>query len=242
MKEKWKDVLDYEGLYMVSNLGRVKHLPRTSGGGFGSRYIGEYLLKPKLEYNGYLRVGLSRNYKMRYVSVHRIVAQSFISNPYNYPVINHKNENKQDNRVENLEWCTSKYNSNYGTSIDRRRKAQSKKVYQYALNGSYMAEFQSATEAAKEVGGSRSGIALACEGKIRYAYNFMWSYRKIKEMKMRDHSRCRKIIRINPKDNTEEIFDSVRDGARSVNGCDKSVRMACKGVYKTSYGYIWKYV
>lgn len=123
INEVWKDIEGYEGLYQVSNLGRVKSLERIISDG---RHRKERILKPYDDGNGYLRVELqSKPFKL-----HRLVAQAFIPNPDNLPFVNHKDENPKNNRVflnddgsvdeSNLEWCDNKYNINYGTTQERR--------------------------------------------------------------------------------------------------------------------------
>lgn len=107
--EEWKDVPNYEGLYQVSNLGRIKSLRDKNG------KAREKILKLKLSKFGYYQICLCKNGKQKWYFVHRLVALAFIPNPNNLPQINHIDENKTNNYVENLEWCTSKYNSNYGT-------------------------------------------------------------------------------------------------------------------------------
>lgn len=104
--EIWKDIEGYEGLYKVSNLGRVKSLNYNHTGK-------EKILRPKKERNGYLRVNLYKNGKNKMFTVHRLVAEAFLENPDNLPQINHKNEIKTDNSVNNLEFCTSHYNMTY---------------------------------------------------------------------------------------------------------------------------------
>ena len=106
--EIWKDVFGYEGLYQVSNKGRVKSI---------NNYHRKdcVILKPQLNRFGYEIVNLYRKRKMRHFFIHKLVAFAFIQNPNNYPQVNHKDECKTNNNVENLEWCTAKYNINYGT-------------------------------------------------------------------------------------------------------------------------------
>lgn len=112
-EEIWKDFKGYEGLYQVSNLGRVKSLERTFLDKIGHKqHIKERILKPKTDRNGYLRVGLSNgNGKPKTLSVHRLVCQAFHKNPENKPSVNHIDENKVNNTASNLEWCTVKENS-----------------------------------------------------------------------------------------------------------------------------------
>ena len=121
--EIWKDIKGYEGLYQVSNLGRVKSLPKyhkTKSGYFSK----ERIIKTIRNDRGYLMVGLSKDWKKKKVFVHRLVAEAFIPNPNNYTQINHINEQEKDNNnVDNLEWCTCKYNCNYGTRNKRIREA-----------------------------------------------------------------------------------------------------------------------
>lgn len=117
MNEIWKDIEGYEGLYQVSNLGRVRSVDRI--GGRGRRFNGR-ILKPKVKTGGYLLVNFSKEGKRKMFSVHRLVAQAFIPNPEGLPQINHKDENPSNNRVENLEWCDGKYNCNYGIRNERR--------------------------------------------------------------------------------------------------------------------------
>lgn len=117
MKEEWRDIKGYEGKYQVSNLGRVKSLKDSHG-----KYR-EKILNIKPEEYGYIRVILYREGKSRHFSVHRLVAEAFIPNLDGLSQVNHKDENKQNNRVDNLEWCDRKYNCNYGT---RNKRASEK--------------------------------------------------------------------------------------------------------------------
>ena len=108
MVEEWRDIKGYEGLYQVSSLGRVKSL--------NYRHTNrEKILKYGKNNRGYLHVNLCKKGTIKSFQIHRLVAESFIFNPNNYKEVNHKDENKQNNRVDNLEWCDRKYNINYGT-------------------------------------------------------------------------------------------------------------------------------
>lgn len=112
MNEIWKDVKGYEGLYQVSNLGRVKSLDRIDRKG---RLRKGRILKPSSNGRGYLNVCLTVDNIPHTIKVHRLVAEAFISNPDNLPQVNHKDEIKTNNHADNLEWCTAEYNSNYGS-------------------------------------------------------------------------------------------------------------------------------
>ena len=113
-KEIWKDVVGYEGLYKVSNFGRVKSLPRNGT----VKY--EKLLRQKVSKKGYCTVALSKHGKIKYKMVHRLVAEAFLDNPKDLPQVNHKNENKLKNYVDNLEWCDAHYNMTYGVHAERQ--------------------------------------------------------------------------------------------------------------------------
>lgn len=195
MEEIWKDIEGYEGLYQVSNLGRVKSL------GFDRWHKGK-ILKPSFDSKrNYLFVGLHKNGKTTQRNIHRLVAKAFIPNPRNLPCVNHINETKTDNRAINLEFCTVKYNSNYGNAkknmIDSRRKNNNqeeinrkiketkkknqsisceKPVAQYTMNGTFIARYESATDAERKTGISRGGIQRCCVGKYSQAKGYIWRY------------------------------------------------------------------
>ena len=120
MDEIWKDIKGYEGLYQISNFGNVKRLQHEEHNcRQGHRVLKERLKNPSFDKKGYLQVSLSKNNKRITRRVHRLVAEVFISNPNEYPMINHKDENKTNNNVNNLEWCDARYNVNY--SISKRK-------------------------------------------------------------------------------------------------------------------------
>ena len=111
MKEIWKDIKGYEKLYQVSNLGNVRRIKFINNRTQKDKIKMLKLIKDK---KGYLKINLWKNNKSKMFLVHRIVAETFILNPNNLPQVNHKDENKSNNCVENLEWCSQKYNNNYG--------------------------------------------------------------------------------------------------------------------------------
>ena len=125
--EVWKDVVGYEGLYQVSNIGRVRHLPHTifDTGKGGTKRVRHYKMKMlclQLNEQGYYTVGLYKGSKGEGRLVSRLVAEAFIPNPNNLPCVNHKDENSKNNCVDNLEWCTRAYNNQYGTIRERHRQ------------------------------------------------------------------------------------------------------------------------
>ena len=153
--EYWKPVVGYEGLYEVSSFGRVRNV-RTNR-----------VLSPIVDRDGYLKVHLSKNGHPRKTFIHVIVSKAFIPNPNNYPCINHKDENKLNNCVENLEWCTVAYNNAY---------SKSKKVIQYTLDGQKIKEWPSTRCIEREIGYNSAFISKCCRGIKKTAYGFKWSY------------------------------------------------------------------
>ena len=183
MKEIWKDIEGYEGLYMVSSLGRI----RTTK----TQKIRKLVHNPK----GYLMVKLCKNGVSKGYSVHRIVCETFIPNPYNLPQVNHKDENKENNNVDNLEWCTNEYNHNYGT----RNKRVSEKlvgnpkmktclgktgkdhhssipIIQFTKDGELMKMWYSAADVNKEIGVNFRNISSCCKGLRKSAGGYKWEY------------------------------------------------------------------
>ena len=163
--EIWKDVKGYEGLYQVSNIGRIWSVNRQ-------KYLKPY------EGNGYLKIDLfAKNGKRKKEYIHRLVALAFIPNPENLPEVNHKDENKYNNCVNNLEWCTHQYNNKYGTKVERMIEKIEKPVYCIELDRI----FESGKKAAEYLGmKSTNGIYGCCSNKYgyktAYGYHWRWAY------------------------------------------------------------------
>lgn len=171
--EEWKDIEGYEGLYQVSNLGRVKSLGNGS-----SNNSKERILKSYKNNNGYLRVFLCKEQIRKIYLVHRLVASAFIPNTDNLPQVNHIDEDKTNNRVDNLEWCDIKYNSNYGSRNIKVSKANSIPILQFSKTGEFIKKWESATQVERELGFNNGNIISCCKEKLKLAYGYKWGYEK----------------------------------------------------------------
>lgn len=159
MAEIWKDVVGYERYYEVSNFGNIRN-----------KITGKKLT-PSLKRNGYMAVDL-RYGEAHTISVHRIVANAFIDNPNNLPCVNHKNEIKTDNRSDNLEWCTQKYNANYGYGANARNTP----ILQLDIEGRFVRMWSSIKDAAETLGIKYQGISRVCRGERKTSGGFKWEY------------------------------------------------------------------
>lgn len=168
MTEIWRDIEGYEGLYQVSNKGHVKSL----------KWGKERILRPMINSSGYLKVQLYKNTAHQYRYIHRLVAITFIQNPDNKPQVNHKDENKLNNCVENLEWSTAKENNNFGTRNERAGNSLSIPILQYSKSGEFIREWQSAAEVERVLGINNSNITKCCKCKRKYAGSFIWRYKE----------------------------------------------------------------
>ena len=176
--EIWKDIKGYEGLYQVSNLGRVKSVERKVRHNYGGlKTVPERILKGSPDGDGYLYVSLSKENHKRNPKIHKLVANAFLLNPDNLPQVNHIDENKENNRVSNLEWCSSLYNLQYSDIIHKGNLARSRAVKQYSLNGEFLNEFNSISEARKAINAkSHIGIIKCCQHKQKTSYGYKWEY------------------------------------------------------------------
>ena len=175
--ETWKAIAGYEGLYEVSDLGRIKSL----------KYGKEKILKPRKNTRGYLHVVLCKDGKAKNSKVHRLVAEAFIPNPNNLATVNHKDEVKTNNTVVNLEWMSQKDNTNYGTRNKRAGEAISKANINNPMfskqvqmldksTGELLATFPSLMEAERVTGIAQPNISSCCLGKRKSTGGYKWRY------------------------------------------------------------------
>ena len=205
MEEIWRDIKGYEGKYQISNTGKVKSLERTVWDSRGCyRTVPERILKAQDNGVGYLYIVLCKNGKGKLFYVHRLVGQAFIENPEGYTELNHKDENKQNNCMENLEWCSRSYNLSYNERAKKAGKKAGKKVAEKLkgrklpeeqikkmskpviginkVNG-LIVEFPSTKEAERQTGIPHQNIGKCCNGKgYKSAGGYYWIYSDSEEV------------------------------------------------------------
>lgn len=179
MEEIWKDVVGFEGLYKVSNLGNVKSI-NYRGHGFAR------LLIPKVNNCGRLWVELRNSGVKKQMLIHRLVGEAFIPNPQNLPQINHKDENPKNNNVENLEWCTGLYNIRYTHDrhperakkprVLKNRPMRTRKIVQLSIDGKPIKTWENSRIIFRETGMHQWSITQCCDGVRKKAYGFKWQY------------------------------------------------------------------
>ena len=170
--EIWKDIIGFEGLYKVSNIGRIKNKDNK-------------LLSPYHNINGYISIDLYKEGHVHKLRVHRLVAEAFIPNPNNYPIVNHIDENKTNNNVNNLEWCTYSYNLSYGSRVtkmfqtrkERNRKNTQKPVIQLDLQNNIIANYNSISEASRSTNISCGAIWQSCNLGFITNKLYKWKYK-----------------------------------------------------------------
>ena len=154
-----KDVIGYEGLYAVTSCGKIWSYKRKK------------FLRPFADTKGYLKVGLYKDGERKWYYIHRLVCEAYIPNPEGLPQVNHKDENKTNNCLQNLEWCDAKYNMNYGTRTEKTKKP----ILQYDLDGNFIRSWPSATDVGKEF---RKNIVSCLTGRTKTAYGYIWKYKE----------------------------------------------------------------
>lgn len=258
LNEEWRDVKGYEGLYRVSKEGKVISVERIVNG----RKRRECEMRQKTRFHRpYLWVTLAKEGRSDSYLVHRLVAEAFVQNPNGYTYVNHKDENPSNNNADNLEWCTQKYNCNYGTRTARIKAnmPQTKTVYQITMKGMMIAEFPSIQEAARRTGICAGHICDVCKGNREFANGYKWRYaddelslqaiRNLEEKQKKSkasrkekfiqNSRC--VSQHDLNGNLLKIWRGMREIAEELGYARSNIINCCNGKIQKAYGYIWKY-
>ena len=230
----WKKFI-YEGQetdYSVSTEGEVR------------KDTTNYILSQSSQQD-YKFVGLIINGKQKRMRVHRMVALAFIDNPDNKPYVNHINGNRSDNNVENLEWVTPSENTQHAVDTGLFKSGRARAVVQYNLNGEQMATFESASEAARQTGGSQSKITMCCRRQRDSANDYQWRYyddiqdvQKIEKKFITG----KKVAQCDEEEKKKKIYPSFKEAARAVNGTSSAISRVCSGTNIRHKGYKWKLV
>lgn len=182
--EVWKGIEGYEGLYQVSNFGRVKSLERdVYNPRYEIKHLKEKILKAGINIDGHLYVNLYKNGVKKPYLIHRLVAEAFIPNPHNNPIAHHKDHNPLNNNVDNLVWLTHEEHANEHPERNEAvgkaaRKARSKHINQFTLDGLFVRAWYSSMDIQRELGYNQGSIIKCCQGKQHHnsAYGYIWGY------------------------------------------------------------------
>lgn len=175
--ETFKDINGYEGKYQVSNYGRVRSLSRYRDNNKNNAYQKGIIFKQSTGKKGYIHVTLYKNGKYKRRLVHRLVAQTFINNEYNLPTVNHKDENKTNNTINNLEWCTQQYNNTYGHRIEKMVEKKAVEIVQIDVNDNYIKVWKNIEDVGRKLKISGSVIVGCCNGNYKTACGYKWMYK-----------------------------------------------------------------
>lgn len=178
MVEEWKDIQGFEECYQVSNKGKVRSKDRwVKNGNKSNRFVKGQEIVGCSDKDGYKIVLLSKNNKKTHWRVHKLVATTFeLPNPNGYVEINHKDDNKENNHLDNLEWCSRSYNNTYNGKAIRTGKTQMVKIAQFSLDGKFIRNWDSAKIVERELGFCNTSINSCCRGKAHTAYGYVWKY------------------------------------------------------------------
>lgn len=182
--EVWKPIPGWEGLYEISNLAKVRHLPYTRGK--GKHIYGGKIIKPYKNNNGYWMIALMWKHKQKNMLLHRALAMAFIPNPNNLPFINHKDSDRANCTIDNLEWCDRSYNTKYSYDFNNRRAymnwkkgikhSNAKSVIQLSVDGKYVNKYESIMDAERATGIFNSSIIATLKGRQKTAGGYKWIY------------------------------------------------------------------
>lgn len=253
-KEIWKPIKGYEGFYEISTFGNIRSLDRVIIYSNGKRIFTKGKnLKPIKNAHGYLTVNLKRNSKIKVCQIHRLVMLTFVENPLNLPMINHKDECKTNNHISNLEYCDCKYNSNYGTRNQRLSAIMkivgiSKKVLQLSLEGEIIKEYDSISEVAK-LGYDSQSVGDCCRLRAKSYKHFLWCFKEnsnnipyiVQRYKTSKQKVNRAILMFNFNGEFIKRFEKVKDLEAEFKISRSCVRKCCLGEQASHKGYIFKY-
>lgn len=233
----WKKLIieGQETLYSISDDGQIRNDQRNT-------------LLVLREEQGYKTVILHINKKQRKFRVHRLVALTFIDNPENKPYVNHKDGNRSNNSVANLEWVTPQENTRHAVETGLLTSAKKRKVKQYDADGNFIAEYDSITEAAKATNSDGAKITVCCQGKRLTTNNYQWRYSEEEQNVTKvipNSQKAIQVAQIDPKTlEVIAIYPTLNAAAKAVNGTQSAITHVLKGDKgtKTHKGFIWKKV
>lgn len=171
--EEWRDIKGFETLYQISNYGRLKSIGKNNKSKNNNKTI---IRKTFPNHKGYLSCIIYNNIGKYSVRIHRLVAENFIDNPLSKKQVNHIDGNKQNNRIDNLEWCTNSENQIHAYRNGLEKPRFQKKVNQYDLDGNYIQTFEYIIEVTRKIGIDNSSISEVCKGKRKTAGGYIWKY------------------------------------------------------------------
>ena len=223
IKEEWRDIKGFEGRYKISNIGRVLSLPKPRrvivfNKAEITRMSKEIIISGRKDKDGYIMVDLSDGDRLHKKKVHRLVAEAFLPLVKGKNLVNHKNGKKDDNRVENLEWCTNRENAIHAHHVlygEDHHYYKDKACVQFTLNGEFVKCYKSVSAAAKHIGCSSTAINDCCNGHHPQSCGFIWRFKEDSNLKIqpyrkkKNEQRSRVIKIANKLASTEKISQSL---------------------------------